>query len=300
MKLLPAAAAVLATTLAAFNAGAAGLATPGIAGVVNANTAIELVNAGFAGSDGPLGLSDGSLIFAEPRAARITRIDREGKLSTALDDSGGARALAIGPHGELYAAQGSGGIARIFPPQQAGVLAASTAELPIGAAQDLVLGQLGRIYFTAAARDATPAGIYCIERGGTRVRRVADGPGQPQGIQLSPDERLLYVSDRASDAVVVFDVADDGSLGTAKPFARLASPGAGGLTIDARGRLYAASRAGVEVFSPRGEALGLIELPQPAQNVAFAGPGKRTLYAVGSDVVFRIALNASGYAGRAK
>jgi gluconolactonase len=76
--------------------------------------------------------------------------------------------------------------------------------------------------------------------------------------------------------------------------------GADGLAVDATGRLYAATAAGVEVFSPQGQALGVIPVSLAPQNIAFAGADKKTLYIVGRGAAFKVRLDAAGYAGRAK
>jgi gluconolactonase len=54
------------------------------------------------------------------------------------------------------------------------------------------------------------------------------------------------------------------------------------------------------VFSPEGAALGVIALPKAPQNLAFAGPDKRTLYVVGRGAAYRIAALTSGVTDRAK
>jgi len=54
------------------------------------------------------------------------------------------------------------------------------------------------------------------------------------------------------------------------------------------------------VFNAKGEPLGIIPLPQKPQNIAFAGPEKKTLYAVGRGAAYKIPLIAQGYKGRAK
>jgi len=65
---------VLATLIWAGHAKAEDLVTPAIEGVVAAGTKIELIQDGFNGTEGPLPLPDGSLIFTETPAQRITRI----------------------------------------------------------------------------------------------------------------------------------------------------------------------------------------------------------------------------------
>ena len=56
--------------------------------------------------------------------------------------------------------------------------------------------------------------------------------------------------------------------------------GGDGLAIDARGRVYAATAAGIQVFSPQGRQLGTIPVSRNPNNLAFAGPDRKTLYIV--------------------
>jgi gluconolactonase len=104
-------------------------------------------------------------------------------------------------------------------------------------------------------------------------------------------------------------VKSDGSVGARRNFAKLEgvtktetgiSSGADGLAVDAKGRLYVASTAGIQVFDAKGGALGTIPLPKAPQNLAFAGEGKKTLYVVGRGAAYRITALTPGYAGRAK
>ena len=88
----------------------------------------------------------------------------------------------------------------------------------------------------------------------------------------------------------------DNGLGGIKTFAD-------GMTIDNEGRLYVATGAGIEVLSPQGRHVGTIPVrcpPGDCQNVAFSGPRKKTLYVGGAGSLYRVALLAQGFAGRAK
>ena len=76
--------------------------------------------------------------------------------------------------------------------------------------------------------------------------------------------------------------------------------GADGLAIDSQGRVYAATNGGVEVFSEVGQHLGTIPFSRKAQNLAFAGPDKKTLYVVGRGTAFKVDMLAQGFMGRAK
>ena len=71
--------AVLMLTFAAPTGHAAAATTADIAGVVKAGTPIDVIGEGFAGTEGPLAWPDGSLLFTENRAGRISRVALDGK-----------------------------------------------------------------------------------------------------------------------------------------------------------------------------------------------------------------------------
>ncbi len=133
-----------------------------------------------------------------------------------------------------------------------------------------------------------------------------NGVGLPNGIQLSPDEKILYVADTTGEYVLAYDVAASGIVGERRNFARLThgadvtSAGADGLAIDAEGRVYVATSLGVQIFSAKGVALGVITLPKRPQNLAFAGQNKQDLFIVGQGAVYRIHTRARGLLSRAK
>ncbi len=292
-----------------------------IAGVVAAGTKIELIRDGFKGTEGPLGLPDGSLVFTETQANRITRIGPDGTLSTFLENTNGANGLALARDGTLFAVQvAQTRVGAIHPAGRVKTLADAYKGLGFVRPNDLVLDRRGGIYFTdsGAAPGAPPApdaaskgkpAVYYIAAGGAVERLVGDIE-RPNGIQLSPDEKVLYVANTAGEHVLAFDVVSDGRLANRRNFARLegwrttetgaTSSGADGLAVDAAGRLYVASTAGVQVFSPAGASLGVIALPKAPQNLAFAGPDKKTLYVVGRGSAYKLALLTPGFGGRAK
>jgi gluconolactonase len=291
--------------------------TAAIPGVVADGTPIVVLGEGFRGTEGPLGLPDGSFVFTETQDQRITRIAADGRLSTHLHDTNGANGLGLAPSGEIVAVQvndtrvGTLGAA-------ARTLASGWEGKPFGRPNDLVVGRDGTVYFTDSGRNANqpkpatepaPPAVYRL-RPGQPLERVAADITRPNGIQLSPDEKTLFVANTAGEHVLAYDIRADGSLGPRRDFARLAgwridapngpSSGADGLAVDAEGRLYVASSAGIEVFDNDGRALGVISLPKSPQNLAFAGTDKQQLYVVGRGAAYRIATLAQGFTGRAK
>jgi len=291
--------------------------TPAIAGVVAAGTPVEFIQEGFKGTEGPLALPGGDLIFTETQDARITRITPQGKTEPFLAQSNGANGLGLGKGGEIYAVQvAKPRVGIVYPPEQVRTLADNFEGKPFGRPNDLVLDSRGNVYFTdsgvvakAGEPENAPAAVYRISAAG-QLQRLAADITRPNGIQLSPDEKTLYVADTAGEYVLAFDLAADGRLGARRNFAKLdgwrrldngtTSSGADGLAVDAQGRLFVASSVGVQVFDAQGQALGTIALPRAPQNLAFAGPDKKTLYVVGRGAAYKIATLTAGYAGRAK
>ncbi|UCV01652.1 SMP-30/gluconolactonase/LRE family protein [Dechloromonas denitrificans] len=287
-----------------------------IPGVVEAGTRIEFIRDGFKGTEGPVRLPDGSVIFTETQDSRITRIAADGSVSTYLENSNGSNGLGFSAYGELVSVQNrEPRVGVIAPADKVRTLADSYEGVSFGRPNDIVVGRRAGIFFTdsgaAQKPDQPPVGkpaVYQITPGGA-LKRIANDIERPNGVQLSPDEKVLYVANTPGEYIIAYDLGNDGSIGQRRNFAKLAgytktdngySSGADGLAVDEKGRLYATSNAGIEVFSAKGDALGIIPTPKKPQNIAFAGKDKKTLYVVGRGSAYRIALLTPGFAGRAK
>ena len=68
---------------------------PDIPGVVKGGTKVIVIKDDFQGTEGPIALPDGTVAFTEGGADRITRIDKDGKVSVYLDKTNGSNALAF-------------------------------------------------------------------------------------------------------------------------------------------------------------------------------------------------------------
>lgn len=293
------------------------LTTPAIPGVVAAGTKIELVKGDFKRTEGPVAMPDGGIVFTE--ANSIARLDPAGTASTFVAVSNGANGLGFDSKGRLIAVERAPGAERVgvlYPASSVAALADNYGGKPFSRLNDLVVTTRDAIYFT----DGT--GVYYLGAEGGKVVKVIEGIANPNGVQLSPDEKTLYANDKDGEYLLAFDVKADGTLTNRRNFAKYKSVkqagsrdpllaednGADGLAVDADGRVYVATNVGVEVFSRTGEYLGAIpaiwgaeafSLKKP-QNLAFSGPDKRTLYIVGSGAVFKVRTLAQGFKGRAK
>lgn len=321
-----AAARALATALAALVLGSIATAAEpdlpatGIPDVIAPGTPVQFVADGFNGSEGPIGLPDGTLLFTETRANRILAVDASDRISTFLEDTNGANGLALDDAGRLYAVQtrvGSMRVGVIHPAAAATTLADGVDGVPFNRPNDLVIDRQSGIFFTDpgqalgpdAGKGLLPVSVYYITPA-RELRRVATGIAFPNGVLLSRDESVLYVNDSRGAHMLAFDVRPGGELVNARTFAAYEGvevgadgslrSGADGLAIDSEGRLYAGTYAGVQVFAPDGRHLGTIPTQRPAQNLAFSGVDKGTLYVVARGALLKVRMMSRGFAGRAK
>ena len=306
---------LLASTLASSFAHADAIATRAIDGVVAAGTTVELIKDGFQGTEGPLGLPDGTVLFTEGQANRITRIAADGSTSAFLENSNGSNGLALNARGDVVSVQTTRpSVGIVYPAEHAKTLVDAFEGQPLNRPNDLVIDRKDGIYFTdpgARPEPGQPApktAVYYLSPQG-KLQKLASDIERPNGIQLSPDEKVLYVANTSGEYILAYDIASDGSVGPRRNLAKLdgvqttekgVNSGADGLAVDSAGRLYVASAIGVQVFDAKGKALGVIPLPKAPQNLAFAGKQKKTLYIVGRGAAYRLPVLTAGVSGRAK
>jgi gluconolactonase len=278
----------------------------GIPGVVAAGAEVELVREGYLFTEGPLGTPDGGLYFTDLRESqRIFRLDAGGKISVVREKSNNTNGLAFTRKGELVGAEGAGKrISRIAPDGKSTELTRGDGERPLMAPNDLIVDAKGGIYFTdPGPRPVVPgrkAYVYYLPAGTSQAIAVDDGIIRPNGLILTLDDRTLIVADTVGDTLFALDVQPDGRLRNRRPFARLRDilpgedSGADGIALDREGRLYVTAITGVQVFDRTGQFLGNIKVPKRPSNVAFSGPGKRTLYITAREGLYRIQTLAQG------
>jgi sugar lactone lactonase YvrE len=295
---------------------------PGIAGVIAAGTRPEVVVRGLKSSDDPLWLPNIGLVFSESQANRVVRLDEHDQVTTFVGDLHGPLGMTFDRQGRLISLQSQAGFAGprvIWPSGKETVLADNFEGRPFGRPNDVVSDSKGGVYFSDLPLRPVPPGamtpaVYYVPPGGSPVR-VANDIARPNGVQLSRDEKTLYVNDTGGIQAFAFDVLPDGRLANRRVFVAYVGrdpsipateppvSNADGLVIDNDGRVYALTEAGIEVVSPEGHHLGVIPawcITRRCQNLAFGGADKRTLYVAGGGTLLRIPMLARGFTGRAK
>jgi sugar lactone lactonase YvrE len=296
--------------------------SPGIDGVINKGTHPEVVVRGLKSADDPIWLPDIGLVFSDSQANRVVRLGEDRQVTTFVGNLHGPLGMTVDRKGRLISLQSQTGYAGprvIWPEGSEAALADNFEGHPFGRPNDIVSDSKGGVYFSdlplrPVAPGAMSPAVYYVPPGGAPIR-VIDDIARPNGVQLSRDEKTLYVNDTAGIDAFAFDVLADGRLTNRRVFVtyvgrdRSIPPteppmsNADGLVIDDDGRVYALTEAGIEVISPGGQHLGVIPIwciTRRCQNLTFGGPEKRTLYVAGGGTLLRVPMLSRGFGGRAK
>ena len=305
--------------------------SPEIAGVVRAGTQPHVIVTGLKGADDPIWLAGVGLVFSEPNANRIVQLTGAETLTTFVDGLRAPLGMTVDRAGRLISLQSEQGhtsVRVVWPKQEEAILAERFDGLPFSRPNGVVSDRRGGLYLTdpgmnppqeaelRKTQSRLPPAVYYVPRGGEPIR-VADGIARPNGVQLSRDEKTLYVNDTNGIQSFAFDVLPDGRLAKRRVFATYVgrtpplgasegvASGADDLAIDNEGRVYAITAAGIEVLTETGQPVGVIPVTCTAagarcQALAFGGADKRTLYVAGNGTLLRIPMVAQGFTGRAK
>ncbi|MBV9562117.1 MAG: isochorismatase family protein [Bradyrhizobium sp.] len=187
------------------------------------------------------------------------------------------------------------------------VIASHFENQELNSPNDVCVHSSGAIYFSDPWYGRMP--VYGVERprqlGFQGVYRLPPGGGppklvvdrhlfeQPNGLCFSPDEKRLYVNDTVQALIHVFDVEADGGLAGQRVFVSgirsELEPGVpDGMKCDQRGNIWVTAPGGVWVYSPAGELLGKVRLPELVANLAWGGSDFRTLYLTATHSVYAI------------
>lgn len=256
----------------------------------------ELLGDKYSFTEGTAVNAKGETFFQDIPASKTYKVGTDGQLSTLPVDSKGASGTAFGPDGKRYTYAGK--TKQVLSYDESGKVTVVADSLAGG--NDIVVANNGNIYVTAPDGQINPSKIWLIKPTGEKL--VVDaGIKFANGIALNPGQTQLYVTESASHWVWEYTILPDGTLANKQKWGWLLVPDneenawADGLRCDTAGRVYVATRIGIQVLDQLGRVNAVLPVPgRQTSNVCFGGPGLNVLYVTCWDKVFRRRLKTMG------
>ncbi|MEJ7769582.1 MAG: SMP-30/gluconolactonase/LRE family protein [Chitinophagaceae bacterium] len=255
----------------------------------------ELVGEGYGFTEGTASNSSGEVYFQDIPNAKTYKVDLNGKLTSLPAASKNASGTAFSVDGRRYVTAGR--ISTIFSYDIDGK-EKIIAEGITG--NDLIVSNNGNVYVTSPNGSDKPGKIFLIKPDGKKIV-VDEGLKYDNGLALSPDGTQLYVTESASHWVWIYQVQADGTLAYKQKYGWLHVPDeaenawSDGIKCDREGRVYVASRLGIQVLDQTGRVNAILPVPSgQASNLCFGGKDFDTMYVSCNDKVYRRKLKVNG------
>jgi sugar lactone lactonase YvrE/enterochelin esterase-like enzyme len=256
----------------------------------------KLVGEGYKFTEGPAVNAKGEVFFNDVPESKTYKVGLDGKVSVFLTETKNGDGQRLGPDGRLYSVAGGAEQIIAYDADGKGTKIADGFR-----GNDLVVLHNGGIFVTHPGWNGTdPSKVWYVSPKGEK-KVVDTGLRFSNGITVSPDQTLLYVADSRTHWVYSYQIQPDGGLAHKQKYFHLHMPdtaddsGADGLRCDRDGRLYVATRLGIQFCDQAGRVNGIIPTPNgKVANFTFGGPEFDTLYVMCGDKVYSRKLKVKG------
>ncbi len=263
-----------------------------VAKLIRGHEGWQLVSQGHGFTEGPAVNAQGEVFFTDLRESEIYKVGLDGEVSLFATHTGKANGLQFGPDGRLYAC--AHGIKKIVAYGSDG--SKETIAEGFGS-NDIAITHSGRIYVTEPHEKR----VWLITPDG-ETRIVDEGLAFPNGVNLSPDQRILYVADMHGQTVYSYLIRNDGTLDHKQELIHLhvkdgsRQTNADGMVVDREGLIYVTTEMGIQMADSAGRVRGIISKPQKAwlANAVLGGPNLNELYVTTKDKVYKRKVNTRG------
>ncbi len=145
---------------------------------------------------------------------------------------------------------------------------------------DIAIDSKDRLYASDPSWKAGSGNIWRIDTNG-RVTLLEKDMGTTNGIEVSPDEKTLYVNESIQRKVWAYDLSDAGTISNKRLLIEFPDFGMDGMRCDNNGNLYITrhGKGTIVIVSTNGTILKEIVLAgKKPSNLAFGGEDGRTVY----------------------
>ena len=285
-----------------------------------AQASVDRLYTGTRGGEGPVYFGDGRyLLWSDIPNQRILRWDEEtGAVSVFRKPSNYANGNTRDRQGRLVTCEHLGRVVRTEYDGSITVIAERFNGKRLNSPNDVVVKSDGSIWFTDPQfglladyegdrrESELPMSVYRVDGATGAVTVIADDINAPNGLAFSPDEKILYIVESRSEprTILACDFAASGDKITTRKVLIDAGPDGtpDGFRVDVDGNLWCGwgmtpELDGVRVFTPQGEPIGHIALPERCANVCFGGRKRNRLFMAASHSLYALYVNTQGVKG---
>jgi gluconolactonase len=283
------------------------------------NAAIERIATGYRWAEGPVYVRDGGyLLWSDIPNNRMMRwSEDDGHVSVFRSPSNYSNGNTRDREGRLITCEhDTRRVTRTEPDGMITVLIDRFEGKRLNAPNDAVVTSDGAIWFTDPGYGILgnyeghldtlelPPQVYRLDPRTGRATVTAGNFGRPNGIALAPDERRLYVIDTgvpaAGSNVRVFDIAGERLTNDRVFIPNFGTSITDGVRTDMEGNVWCSvgwgdpMEDGVRCYTPTGDLIGKIHLPETCANLCFGGKKKNRLFMTASTSVYAVYVETVG------
>jgi len=254
---------------------------------------------GYTYTEGPAWSKDGYLIFSDTPDDKLLKWAGQ-EIEVYREDAHGPSGNAFDSQGRLYTCETR--TRRVTRTDKKGtieVLADRFEGKRLNAPNDIVVSRNDHVYFTDPAfgsqqerRELDFYGVYHLPPKGP-LKLVARPAGRPNGIALSPNNRILYVANSDERNVRAYDLDRSGDASGERVLISSIEGVPGGIRVDEKGDLWIAAKQ-IVIYSPEGKLLHTIPVHGTPSNLAFGEADGKSLFITARGVVYRARVNLKG------
>ena len=292
------------------------------------NTPIQRLHTGTLWAEGPAWNGAGRyLVWSDiPNDIQLRWLEEDGHVTTFRHPSGNSNGNTFDFEGrQISCEHGNRRVVRYEYDGTVSVLADNWQGKPLNAPNDAVVHpDDGAIWFTDPGYGSLSnyeghigeleikEAVYRIDAQNGKITIVTDEIFKPNGLCFSADYKKLYVADtgashyaEAPRNIKVWDIVQSNKMANGEEFTSMTMEDKGtgfadGIRADIDGNVWASAGwvgegyDGVHIFSPEGERIGQILLPEICSNVCFGGTKRNRLFMTGSQSLYAVYVGTRG------
>ena len=234
------------------------------------------------GLEGPAVDQDGILYFVNPtHSGSVGKVDSEGNFSLFIEhlpEGSTANGIRFGQDQSMYLADYTGhNVLKVNLKSKEVSVYAHDALL--NQQNDLAICCNDRMFASDPNWKESTGQLWRVENG--QFHLLSKEMGTTNGVEVSPDEKTLYVNESVQRSVWAFDLDTEGNISNKRLFHQFDDFGMDGMRCDVEGNLYITryGKGTVAKLSPEGKLLLEVKMKgKKPSNIAFGGKDGKTAY----------------------